>query len=749
MNLKKLLVATIVVMLIGSAIPFSAMAVHEDEDAMWIEPESISFDTATVSPGERFNITVYINALSASYSWQVKLWYDTTWLDALRADYTGVGKSEFFAGLSTMPVSPVIDDGAGYVLHGETLVGNIQRDPGSGSLFWVEFEVTEAPPKGGELSALIEFDTEQSYYQTPTLEKIFPNYYPCSVTYTWTAPPKPTLAVDPDYVEFPEYANAVGQEFTVDLMIEALSEAWYLVNASLTLSFDDTLIELIDVEFDPLWTSTSYDLVGGDLAISVSDPSTTPSGDVRIATLTFNVTHQEVSPPAPAGYYDETPLDIHDYELWDHTIQIEALEHDGLVRIYAFVVLAAPHLEVESKTVLGKVGTRFTVEVSVVDLEEGWFWIGCGLRIKYDPTYIKPISISEGPFFQEFAALQPGSMGTLFEGFIETPETDPIYGYNMPIMGMILPNSTGWWNAPWPQGSGVIAIIECEVAKTIFETTDTLLPIIYQEAEGVDTPETQNIVSKPLDAPVDGVITLTLRYGRYIDIFTEHPSGFNGYGLEEPSDMFLPQEEVTLYAEVLYNDWPVQHKLVGFEVIDNNGNTWLKGQAFTDENGIATYSFRLPWPCENPEDLFGEWTAIATVEIAEEVVSDYVNFKYDYLVHITKVTTDKTEYAHGETVTVSFEFTSKAMQEYPVLFSIVLYDELNVPVAIMTWQGTVSGAQYCQDKPYSGTVTLEIPKWAYAGYATFKVNCFDKQPEEDGTPWCPEYVGPTITILPE
>lgn len=749
MNLKKFLTAAIVMMLIGSVIPFFAVAQHENEDAMWIDPASITLDTATISPGYRFNITVYLNALSASYSWQVKLWYDTTWLDALRADYTGVGKSQFFTGLPTMPVSPVIDDAAGYVLHGETLVGTVQRNPGRGSLFWVEFKVTAAPPKGGQLSTLINFDTSLSYYQTPTLEKIFPKFYPCSVTYTWTAPPRPTLAVDPDYVEFPEYVHAVGQEFSVDIMIKSLSEAWYLVNASLVLSFDNTLIELLNVEFNPLWTSTEYSLVDGDLSITVKNPAGTPSGDVRIATLTFNVTHQEISPPAPAGYYDETPLDIHDCELWDHTIEIPTLVHDGRVRIYAFVVLPVPHLKVESKTILGKVGTRFNVTVSVVGLEEGWFWVGCDLRIRYDPTYLKPIAIYEGPFFKEFAALQPGSMGTIFEGFIETPETDPIYGYNMPIMDLILPNETGWWHAPWPHGTGVIAIIEIEVVKTIFETTATLLPIITQHAVGVDTPETQNVVWKPLGAPEDGVITLTLRYGRYIDVFTEHPAGFNGYGLGVPSDMFLPQEEVTVYAEVLYNDWPVQHKLVGFEVIDNNNRTWLKAQAFTNESGIATYSFRLPWPCENPEKLFGEWTVIATVEIAEEVVSDYVNFKYDYLVHITKVTTNKSTYAHGETITISFDFTSKAMQEYPVLFSIVLYDELNVPVIMTTKSLTVSGAKYCQDKPYSGSVTLEIPKWAFAGYATLKVNCFDKDPAKGGTPWCPEYVGPTIIILPQ
>ena len=750
MKLKKLLVVAVVAILLGSVVPFSATATHEDEDAMWIEPESFSFDTATISPGYEFTITIYINTLSPSYSWQVKLWYDTTWLDAIAADYTGEGKSEFFTGLPTMPVSPVIDDAAGYVLHGESLVGTgVQREPGSGSLFWVTFRVTAAPPKGETFTCTIEFDTGLSYYQTPALEYVYPNYYPCTITYVWTAPPSPTLAVQPDYVEFPEYVNATGEQFTVDVMILGLSEAWYLHNASFTLSFDDTLISLVNIEFDPLWTDTSYSLVGGDLSVVVKEPTATPSGDVKIATLTFEVIHQEVSPPAPAGYADSTPLDLHDYELWDTTMQIPTLEHDGLVIIYAFVVLPAPHLEVESKTVLGRAGIRFNVTVSVVDLEEGWFWVGVDLRIKYDPKYIKPINIYEGPFFKEFAAQQPGSMGTLFEGFIETPETDPIYGYNMPIMAMILPNETGWWNPPWPQGTGIIAIIECEVANTVFETTDTLLPIIAQHAVGVDKPETQNVVWKPLDTPVDGVITLTPGYGRYIDIYTEYPDGFNGRGLGEPSDMVLPQQELTLYAEVLYNGWPVQHKLVGFEVIDNHGDTWLKAQAFTDENGIATISFRMPWPCENPEDLFGEWTAIATVEIAEEVVSDYVNFKYDYLVHITKVVTDKTEYAHEDTVTVTFEFTSKAMQEYPVLITITLYDELNVPIAIYTWSSTVSGAQYCEDKVYSDTVTLQIPEWAFAGYATFKVDCFDKEPAEGGTPWCPEYVGPTILILPE
>jgi len=143
-------------------------------DAMWIESDIVELPA---NEGYMFNLTVWINTSEPCYSWQFKIYFNNTYLNATRAGYTAGSKSEFFQGQPmTMPVSPVIDNDVGYVLYGETLIGEAQRDPGYGSLAWIEFEVTDASILEQLVgnTSIFEFDSENSYYMTPDLEKTYP-----------------------------------------------------------------------------------------------------------------------------------------------------------------------------------------------------------------------------------------------------------------------------------------------------------------------------------------------------------------------------------------------------------------------------------------------------------------------------------------------------------------------------------------------------------------------------------------------
>jgi hypothetical protein len=126
-----------------------------------------------------------------------------------------------------------------------------------------------------------------------------------------------------------------------------------------------------------------------------------------------------------------------------------------------------------------------------------------------------------------------------------------------------------------------------------------------------------------------------------------------------------------------------------------------------------------------------------------------MQFHYDYMVHIWKVTTDKYEYKHYENVVIRIEYGSHAMQTYPVLITAVIEDDLGVPIGFTSFEGTVGGAVFCQYKNNTITLTIYIPKWAYAGIATVHVNAYDKEPFVGGQAWCPEYTpAPKILILP-
>jgi hypothetical protein len=239
-----------------------------------------------------------------------------------------------------------------------------------------------------------------------------------------------------------------------------------------------------------------------------------------------------------------------------------------------------------------------------------------------------------------------------------------------------------------------------------------------------------------------------------IDVYTQWPYPYGGQGPNNPSDMFWPQKEVCLYANVTYNGWPEQQKDVAFEINAPStspiGNTtWAIIYARTDAYGIAQTSFRLPWPCDNPEAWFGVWTIVATVDIACTIVNDTVNFHYAYLVTIFKETVDinpPNGYNHDQTpgggpgtppyiinINVTYgtylwqDSVTYVDQESNVTFSlsnftlaVTAVDNLSVPFGYTYEQTQITQLgtpwHYCEQRNITVSVSIPVPKWAAAGY---------------------------------
>jgi hypothetical protein len=130
--------------------------------------------------------------------------------------------------------------------------------------------------------------------------------------------------------------------------------------------------------------------------------------------------------------------------------------------------------------------------------------------------------------------------------------------------------------------------------------------------------------------------------GAVIDIYTEK-TPFDGKGANQSSDAFEPQELVVLHALATYNGGPQCNMLVAFQAngpLNAFQNISVVGVATTDESGIGTFSFRIPWPCANAEEtVFGRWIAIATVNIAGQVAVDTVTFQVGWIIRITELAT--------------------------------------------------------------------------------------------------------------
>lgn len=130
--------------------------------------------------------------------------------------------------------------------------------------------------------------------------------------------------------------------------------------------------------------------------------------------------------------------------------------------------------------------------------------------------------------------------------------------------------------------------------------------------------------------------------GAVIDLFTDQVP-FNGIGANQSSDAYEPQALVNLSALATYNAGPERNMPVAFEV---NGppnpfeNVSIVGSATTNDSGVGTFSFRIPWPDMNAEEIiFGKWSAIATIEIAGKVVVDTLTFQVGWIIRITDLST--------------------------------------------------------------------------------------------------------------
>jgi hypothetical protein len=106
--------------------------------------------------------------------------------------------------------------------------------------------------------------------------------------------------------------------------------------------------------------------------------------------------------------------------------------------------------------------------------------------------------------------------------------------------------------------------------------------------------------------------------GLMLDLFTQR----GGVGLSEPGGEFAVEEEVFLCCRVTYNDYPIGQGLVAFDVRNSLNESVMKKAAVTDENGLATVSFRIP----NLLSSNGTWAASSVVRVSESTASDVMDF---------------------------------------------------------------------------------------------------------------------------
>lgn len=147
------------------------------------------------------------------------------------------------------------------------------------------------------------------------------------IVQAWPPPTLPYMGIEHDnsyvwpIVFGPYPPSAVGSSFTASLYIKSLDSAWDLWNASFSLSFNRTLIDVVggltDITIDSQWTGfNSKVYMPGKITVYVENYNGVPSGKVLVATVKFTVMTQSTVPPEPPGYCDASVLTFSDVILY-------------------------------------------------------------------------------------------------------------------------------------------------------------------------------------------------------------------------------------------------------------------------------------------------------------------------------------------------------------------------------------------------------------------------------------------------
>ena len=249
------------------------------------------------------------------------------------------------------------------------------------------------------------------------------------------------------------------------------------------------------------------------------------------------------------------------------------------------------------------------------------------------------------------------------------------------------------------------------------------------------------------EIPVGCFIDLYTEYERFQENITDITE--IGIGYDRPADTYRIDENVTLYAKVTYNQDPLEHRIVAFEVYDANGSLVLVRTDETNKSGIATISFRILTYCPDPEYAYGVWYIMAKTYVCDVKQNDTLRFHVQWIAELQTVT--PLAYRSGSWVTtteiheyewIGFEILvwNWALHDKPVVITVVVYDDDGVPIGNY-WAGLeLPATAFCQPEPDIILVTpaIYIPQWTYVGTGTVYVNCFYELPTECGVATCPE-----------
>jgi len=567
--------------------------------------------------------------------------------------------------------------------------------------------------------------------------------------------------------QFTTAVTHVNDIFIADIVVTDVQD---LFGWQLNVTFDKTLLNVLEIDLptDHIFAGKTILPAGKDInndrgyvlwGVSLGPGMTAVSGSGKLCYIKFQIMKE------PERKQELISTIVIDRVSAFPTLLLDPFANeipfDPINGEYKFAwapPVTTPYLELEPRPVKLAPGNEkldlpyaFDIQVKIKNLDVNWQLVGVQFIIKFNATIIKATGATEGPFLSNYAFPE---YGTLFMFYDDTVGTDGKLTVGIliyPNLGVYPPTYEGLPNG-FPRGEGLICTLHFNLLYQGEFPWWTEIPVTIEPLFGncfIDS-DGDWIPFDPAMLKGTSVIVYGYVLGRVIDVYTEYyywalEHGYSadfakevgGVGRNKPSDAFAPQDEVTLYALVTYNLDPVQNKSVAFEIIRPDGTKVAVLVGVTDENGIATVSFRIPWPCNDPEaTIFGNWTVIATCDLAEQVITDTVEFRVGWLLEITKVTTAKPDYYKDEHVEFILELKTISKIQRDALITVTVTDDLNVPIGMIKQEIEFGEAELLGAKTWTINLNcMKIPKWAYIGTATVHANALTDWPLNGGTPY--------------
>ena len=208
-SLKTALLVVILIALLLSGLTVTFQTVTGDEplvpsephdaNAMWVEPSTLELNINSTPVGQKFNVTIWTNCSVPCGGWQFWLVFESIYTSVERAGYTAGTKSDFLKNITTISVEPrfhEVNATHKRVEFGETWGGSGDfRNPGYGSLAWIEFSIIELPVNWHDV--YLKFsryagDITRTYLIEGTSgQKVLVNAFGSVVTFIGEGPPPP------------------------------------------------------------------------------------------------------------------------------------------------------------------------------------------------------------------------------------------------------------------------------------------------------------------------------------------------------------------------------------------------------------------------------------------------------------------------------------------------------------------------------------------------------------------------------